>query len=100
MLKNILDVSGAAIAFYTIGFALAFGGDDPAKGFTFVGTQDFFVSGDDIDLAFFFFEFSFAAAAATSTYFFLPATNTLIGCGRLLILLGFLSSYSRRWDCR
>lgn len=74
MLKNILDVSGAAIAFYTIGFALAFGGDDPAKGFTFVGTQDFFVSGD-IDLAFFFFEFSFAAAAATSTYFFLPATN-------------------------
>jgi len=67
MLKTILDVCGSAIAFFSVGFAFAFGGDDPEKGFTFVGTEDFLLIGDDIDHAFWFYQFAFAATAATST---------------------------------
>ena len=66
MLKNILDVCGAAVGFYTVGYALAFGDQEEHTGFTFVGTTDFFTTKNDIDYAFWFFEFCFAASSATS----------------------------------
>ena len=70
MLKNILDVCGAAVGFYTVGYALAFGDQEEHTGFTFVGTTDFFTTKNDIDYAFWFFEFCFAASSATSELLF------------------------------
>lgn len=65
MLKNLLDACGAALAFFVLGFALAFGGNDPASSEkTFVGTSNFFVMDVD-DLAFWLFQYAFSAASAT-----------------------------------
>lgn len=65
MLKNLLDACVASIAFFTVGYAFAFGGTDensPIK--TFMGTKNFFLI-DVTDLAFGFFQFAFSAASAT-----------------------------------
>lgn len=65
MLKNLLDACGAALAFFTIGFALAFGGDDPnSSKKTFMGTSNFFLMDVD-DLAYWLFQYAFSAASAT-----------------------------------
>ncbi|GKY98309.1 ammonium transmembrane transporter [Mayamaea pseudoterrestris] len=64
LLKNLLDACAAGVSFFSIGFAFAFGGDDPENGFTFVGTQNFFMMGD-IDYGFWFYEFAFSAACVT-----------------------------------
>lgn len=66
MLKNILDCCGAAVAFYGLGFAFAFGGNE--EGVTFVGTANFFGSSTEensVDSAFWFFQFCFSATAVT-----------------------------------
>jgi ammonium transporter, Amt family len=65
MLKNLLDACGASLAFFTVGYAFAFGGQDltsPEK--TFIGNTNFFVMNVD-DLPFWLFQFSFSAAATT-----------------------------------
>ena len=65
MLKNLLDACGAALAFFILGYAIAFGGDDasiPKK--TFIGTTNFFLMDVD-DLAFWLFQYAFSAASAT-----------------------------------
>jgi Amt family ammonium transporter len=65
MLKNLLDACGAAVAFFTVGYAFAFGGqnhESPNK--TFVGTSNFFLIGVD-DYAYWLFQYAFSAAAAT-----------------------------------
>eukprot|EP00977_Amphora_coffeiformis_P002031 scaffold381_cov178-Amphora_coffeaeformis.AAC.20 len=65
MLKNLLDACGASLAFFTIGYAFAFGGSDyesPEK--TFVGRKNFFLMDVD-DYAFFLFQYAFSAASAT-----------------------------------
>jgi len=65
MLKNLLDACGAAVAFFTVGYAFAFGGmnpDSPNK--SFVGSTNFFLMGVD-DMAFWLFQYAFSAAAAT-----------------------------------
>lgn len=64
MLKNLLDACGAAMAYFCVGYAFAFGGDATGEGTTFIGTSNFFGTGD-IDLPFFFFQYTFCAASAT-----------------------------------
>lgn len=65
MIKNLLDACGAALAFFTVGYAFAFGDrdyDSPDK--TFIGTSNFFLIDVD-DLAYWLFQYAFSAAAAT-----------------------------------
>jgi Amt family ammonium transporter len=37
ILWNLLDSAGGGLAFWAVGYAFAYGGDDPTKGFTFIG---------------------------------------------------------------
>jgi Amt family ammonium transporter len=62
MLKNLLDACGASIAFYSVGYAFAFGDGSNPNGF--IGTTHFFLIDVD-DLAFWMFHYAFAAASAT-----------------------------------
>ena len=68
ILKNLLDVCGSSIAFFFVGFAFAYGGEDPDKQ-TFIGSSDFFLIGDTskdetgLSYVFWMFQFSFAATA-------------------------------------
>jgi Amt family ammonium transporter len=65
MLKNLLDACGAAVAFFTVGYAFAFGGQNensPNK--TFMGYANFFLIDVD-DYAYWLFQYAFSAAAAT-----------------------------------
>jgi Amt family ammonium transporter len=64
MLKNLLDACAAAIAFYTIGFGLAYGGEGKRSGTTFAGNENFFGHGVE-DFGFWFFQFTFSAASVT-----------------------------------
>lgn len=54
MLKNLLDACGAALGFFSIGFAFAFGGE--GDGTTFIGTTKFFMIGVE-SYAFWLFQF-------------------------------------------
>ncbi len=73
MLKNLLDACGAALGFYTVGYAFAWGSNYPVDQgssgdnndeLTFAGLSNFFLS--DLDQkAFWLFQFSFAATSAT-----------------------------------
>lgn len=63
MLKNLLNVCVASLGFYTIGFAVSYGGDQ--TGLTFVGNDNFALRNYEGDYAFFFFELTLAATAAT-----------------------------------
>jgi ammonium transporter, Amt family len=65
MLKNLLDACGAAIAFYMVGYAFAFGGQDSVVGNTFVGTTNFFLTGEPVNMGFWFFEWAFSATTVT-----------------------------------
>ena len=65
MLKNLLDACGAALGFWSVGYAFAYGGmdfTDPNK--TFIGSTNFFLMGVE-DLMFWLFQFAFAASSAT-----------------------------------
>jgi ammonia channel protein AmtB len=54
MLKNLLDACGAALGFFSIGFAFAFGGE--GEGTTFIGTTKFFMIGVE-SYSFWLFQF-------------------------------------------
>jgi ammonium transporter, Amt family len=65
MLKNLLDACGSALAFFSVGYAFAFGGDNPgSSNKTFIGTTSFFLIEVE-DMAFWLFQYSFSAASAT-----------------------------------
>jgi Amt family ammonium transporter len=63
MLKNLLDACGAALGFYSFGYAFAYGVRDGDKT-TFIGLNNFFLMGD-VDYSFWLYEFAFAATATT-----------------------------------
>lgn len=63
MLKNLLDACGAAIAFYLVGYAFAFGGQEDNTKTSFIGTSDFVSTGDSS--AFWFFQYTFSATSVT-----------------------------------
>lgn len=66
MLKNLLDACGGAIAFWSVGYAFAYGGGDPDKK-GFIGNKGFFLADFTTgeELIGWFFQFAFAATAAT-----------------------------------
>jgi ammonium transporter, Amt family len=64
MLKNILDACGAAIAYFCVGYAFAFGDDPDSTETTFIGSR-YFLGIGDIDLPTYFFQYTFAAASVT-----------------------------------
>jgi len=65
LLKNLLDACGAAIAFFTVGYAFSFGGDDPdSSNKTFIGNANFFLIGVE-DYGYWLFQYAFSAASAT-----------------------------------
>ena len=65
MLKNLLDACGAAVAYFSVGYAFSFGGGDPtSSNKTFVGNTNFFLM-DVNNLAFWLFQYAFSAASAT-----------------------------------
>lgn len=63
MLKNLLDACGAAVAFYLVGNAFAFGGQTTTTATTFIGTSDFVSVGPSP--SFWFFEYTFSATSVT-----------------------------------
>ena len=66
ILWNLLDSCGGGLAFWAVGWAFAYGGDDPSKGFTFIGNTDFFVTSETgIPLELWFFQFAFACALSS-----------------------------------
>jgi Amt family ammonium transporter len=75
MLKNLLDACGAAVSFYTVGYAFAFGGQNAEEGKSFIGHTNFFMrdlpssidpGADSVaSYSFWFFQFAFAATSAT-----------------------------------
>jgi Amt family ammonium transporter len=66
ILWNLLDSCGGGLAFWSVGYALAYGGDDPEdEDKTFVGNKGFFLKGDDIRLENWFFQFAFACALSS-----------------------------------
>ena len=68
MLKNLLDACGAALGFYSFGFAFAYG--EVEEGLkTFIGSSNFFLIGVDPagleGYIFWMFQFAFAATSCT-----------------------------------
>ena len=62
LMKNVLDLSLGAIAYWAVGFGLAYGAAEAASGF--IGAGNFFLSSFD-DYPTWLFQFAFAATAAT-----------------------------------
>eukprot|EP00586_Coscinodiscus_wailesii_P019596 CAMPEP_0172505338 /NCGR_PEP_ID=MMETSP1066-20121228/185578_1 /TAXON_ID=671091 /ORGANISM="Coscinodiscus wailesii, Strain CCMP2513" /LENGTH=493 /DNA_ID=CAMNT_0013281907 /DNA_START=44 /DNA_END=1522 /DNA_ORIENTATION=+ len=64
LLKNLLDACGAAIGFWSVGYAFAYGGTSTSRGVTFIGSSNFFMMGVE-NYSFWLFQFAFAATSAT-----------------------------------
>jgi len=63
MLKNLLDACGAALAFYIVGYAFAFGGQHEVTRTTFIGYSDFASVGPSA--SYWFFQYTFSATSVT-----------------------------------
>ena len=65
MLKNLLDACGAALAFFLVGYAFAFGGqtDENHTATTLLGSKEFLTVGPSA--AFWFFQYTFSATSVT-----------------------------------
>ena len=64
LMKNALDLSFGALAYWAVGWGLAYGTTEFIN-IQFFGGGSFFYGGGDADYAGFFFQFAFAATAAT-----------------------------------
>lgn len=64
LLWNLLDSAGGCIAFWSVGYAFAYGGDDPARGTTFIGHTNFFLM-QNVDMEQWFFQFAFCCALSS-----------------------------------
>lgn len=64
ILWNLLDSCGGGLAYWSVGFAFSYGGDDDGPK-TFLGNTNFFLSDPDTNLAFWFFQFAFACALSS-----------------------------------
>jgi len=66
LMKNVLDCSLGAIAFWAVGWGFAYGFSEGGSSNGFIGTSQFFLGGDfGGDYAGWIFQFAFAATAAT-----------------------------------
>jgi ammonium transporter, Amt family len=67
ILWNLLDSCGGGLAFWAVGFAFTYGGDDPNNpARTFIGNTEFFLgSFSPVSLQFWFFQFTFACALSS-----------------------------------
>lgn len=65
ILWNLLDSCGGGLAFWAVGYAFAYGGDDANSGKTFIGNSGFFLANDHIQFKMWFFEFAFASALSS-----------------------------------
>ena len=66
MLKNVLDATVGAVAFYLFGYGVAFGAGSGAPN-PFIGTGNLALSGGFNDWSLFLFNWAFAATGATIT---------------------------------
>jgi len=64
LLWNLLDSCGGAIAFWSVGYAFAYGGDDMGDK-TFIGNKNFFLVEDETEHQLWFFQFAFACALSS-----------------------------------
>lgn len=65
ILWNLLDSCGGGLAFWAVGYAFAYGGDDPTGDPTFIGNRGFFLANGEIELHNWFFQFAFACALSS-----------------------------------
>lgn len=63
MLKNLLDACGAALAFYLVGYAFAYGGQEESTESTFIGVKNFASLGSSA--SYWFFQYTFSATSVT-----------------------------------
>jgi ammonia channel protein AmtB len=77
VLKNFLDMCGSAIAFYTVGYAFAYGDNEESSsgGVTFIGTSNFLLLGmtedeSGIEYSLWIFQFAFAATSGKILFYF------------------------------
>jgi Amt family ammonium transporter len=95
----LLDSAGGGLAFWSVGYAFAYGGDSTATGEkTFIGNRGFFMQNDTIRFENWFFQFAFACAVSCTYHRF-----TLFDQGRCCcefcdiayrIIITFFSSLS------
>lgn len=64
VLWNLLDSCGGGLMFFICGYAFAYGGENKEVGVTFIGNDNFFLSGD-VTYEFFLFQFAFACALSS-----------------------------------
>ena len=82
LLWNLLDSAGGGIAFWSVGYAFAYGGDSVSDGnATFVGNRGFFMQNDTIRFENWFFQFAFACAVSCTScsriFITVPSVTTL-----------------------
>ena len=70
LLWNLLDSCGGGLAFWAVGYAFAYGGDnDGVIEKTFIGNRGFFLQNDEIRLENWLFQFAFACALSCTFIF-------------------------------